>query len=72
MDVSAEDGDADGMLFGEVLDAVDEVFALLFVLVGCVVVVEIVEEVDAAVELVEEPTRDAEAFVQEFYRADEW
>lgn len=71
VDVATEDGDADGVGFRQVLHAEDELFALLFVLVGGVVVVEVVEEVDSAVELIEETSCNAETFVQEADRADD-
>lgn len=40
--------------------------ALAFVGSRCVVVVQVVEEVDGAVEVVEEAATEAEALVQEF------
>ena len=71
MDVAAEDGDADVVLRGDVLQGLDEFFALVLVLARGVVVVQIVEEVGLAVELVEEAPCDAEAFVEELDGADE-
>ena len=71
MHVPAQDADADGEGFGEFLDAVDEFFPLLFVLVRGVMVVQVVEQIDAAVELVEEAAGDAEAFVEEADGADD-
>ena len=68
--VPAEDADADGEGFGEFLDAVDEFFPFFFVLVRGVVVVQVVEQIDAAVELVEQAAGDAEAFVEEADGAD--
>ena len=71
VDVAAEDGDAHAEIVGERLQAEDEVFALGFVVARGVVVVEVVEQVDFAVELVEEAAGDAEACVQDFDGRDE-
>ena len=65
VDVAAEEGDAGGVGLGEVLEALDEEAALALVLAGGVVVVEVVEEIDLAVELVEEAAGEAEALVEE-------
>lgn len=66
MDVTAEDGDAHAVVVGEGLEAEDEVATLGFVQARGVVVVEVVEEVDFAVEVVEEAAGEAEALVEDF------
>ena len=65
VDVAAEDGDADRELGADALEALDQVVAFLLVRAGRVVVVEVVEEVDAAVEAVEEAAAETDAAVQE-------
>lgn len=72
MDVAAEDGDADGEVEREGLQTQDEGFALSFVQARGVVVVEVVEQVDFAVEVVEEAAGDAEALVEDLDGRHDW
>ena len=51
------------MLASEALEAEDEVLALALVLVRGVMIVEVVEEINLAIEVVEEAASDAEALV---------
>lgn len=54
MYVASEDGDADGELGGEGLELRDEVVAFFFVGMGCIVIIEVIEKINATVEVVEE------------------
>lgn len=48
-----------------------EVFALTFVRVCRIMIVEVIKQLDAAIKTVEEATTEAKAFVQEAYRGDD-
>ena len=69
MHVSAQNGDAHREARRQRLEPLYQRVALLLVRARRVVVVEVVEEIDAAVKLVEEAAADAEALVEELYRA---
>lgn len=72
MDVTAEDGDADGELGRQSLEALNEPVALFLVGAGGVVVVEVVEQIDAAVEAVEKAAAETDAAVEELDGGDDW
>lgn len=69
MDVSREDGDADGVRGCDVLQHLDQLMALALVSAGCVVVVEVIEKIDTTVKVVDKAACDTEALVQELNRA---
>lgn len=59
VDVAAQDRDAHVLGRGDVLQLFDEPVPLGFVVLSCPVVVQVVEDFDAAVEFVEEVAQDA-------------
>lgn len=72
VDVTSQNCHPDRMGLGEVLQTLDEHLPFLLVLARCVVVVQVVQQIDLAVELVEQTTREAEALVQQTDGGDEW
>lgn len=64
MDIAAEDGDSNVVALCKGLESQNQCFALFFVLSRGVVVVKIVKQVDASVEIIEQATPDTEALVQ--------
>lgn len=71
MHISAKNGYTSRVLLREVLQHLDELATLRLMLARCVVVVQIVEQIDLAIELVEETASKSKALIQEFDRRDE-
>lgn len=66
MDVAAENGGPNRELGAYALEPVDQVVALLLVRPGRVMVVQVIEEIHAPVEAVEEAAAQADTSVEEF------
>lgn len=64
MYISTQDGDSDAVFLRQLLQTQNQSLALLLVLVSRVMVIQIVQKIDAAVKLVEETAADAESFVE--------
>lgn len=64
MYISTQDGDSDAVFPRQLLQTQNQSLALLLVLVSRVMVIQIVQKIDAAVKLVEETAADAESFVE--------
>ena len=69
MDISAQNGDADTVFLGKVLQPMHEHLSFLLVLVGGVMVVQIVQKIDASIKLVEHASGNTKALVQELDRS---
>lgn len=65
MDIASENSNAYTVLLRDLLHSVNQCFALLLVLVSCVVVVQIIEEIDATIKLVEHAASNTKALVEE-------
>ena len=70
MDVSTEDGHADGPLGREVLQVLDDDLPLLLVVSGRPVIVQIIQDLDTAVKVVQRVSEQAQ-FAQSFDRIEQ-
>lgn len=69
MHVTSQNGDTNAMLLGKVLKPMDQDLALLLVRPRGPMVIEIIHEINTAVELVEDTSTNTKALVEEFDRS---
>lgn len=65
MNIPSENRDTYAVFLSEGLQPMDEFFAFVLMVSGGVMIVEIIEEIDLAIEMIKEATCDAEPLVEE-------